>query len=66
MLAVLCTAFFGFMIYKMVEHDRFLKEHGCQLYFVGQTGKWEMIGKVMTPEKVYVYECADGRRMELH
>lgn len=60
-----CVLIIAFAIYEKVEHQRFLEQHGCQMYFDAYTGHDYISGKVVYHEHVRVYECADGRRTEL-
>lgn len=57
---------FGFATYQMNEHEKFLREHGCQLLTEAETGRRVYCGKAcFRSEYVYVYECADGTRTEV-
>lgn len=48
------------------KHQAFLKTHGCRLLTEAPTGRQVYCGKACWhPEKVYVYECADGTRTEV-
>ena len=66
------AALVGFLIFAVVmsikenaEHEKFLKQHGCQLLMSAETGRTHLVGKITHHEKVYVYECADGTRTEV-
>lgn len=49
------------------QHEAFLKSHGCQLLTKAPTGRQVYCGKACSrDEHVYVYECADGLRTEVH
>lgn len=53
-------------IYQAYQHEKFLSEHGCELLTEAPTGRQVYCGKAcFRPEKVYVYECADGTRTEV-
>jgi len=52
-------------IKENAEHEKFLKQHGCQLLMSAETGRTHLVGKITHHEKVYVYECADGTRTEV-
>lgn len=64
-LAACFVALIGWGIYGDIEHHKYLEAHGCQLYFKAETGRTYMSGKTQHYERVYVYECADGRKVEL-
>ena len=50
-----------------MRHQEFLQAHGCQLLTEAPTGREVYCGKAcFRPERVYVYECADGTRTEVH
>jgi hypothetical protein len=54
-------------IHQANEHARFLRSHGCQMLTKAPTGRQVYCGKACSePEYVYVYECADGTRTEVH
>lgn len=57
--------FIGWAIHRDHEHQKFLEQHGCQVYFKAETGHSVHTGKTSHAEVVTVYECADGKRMEL-
>jgi hypothetical protein len=66
--ALLCVAgaaLIVFAVYSTVQHNRFLKEHGCQLIVETPTGRTCLVGKLPEPEYVRVYECIDGDRTEI-
>lgn len=56
----------GIAIYESAQHDIFLEEHGCQLLAQAPTGRHHYVGKLLETEYVYVYECVDGTRTEVH
>lgn len=53
-------------LYERVQHQALLRAHGCLLYTEAPTGHYRLINKIITPEYVYVYECTDGMRTEIH
>jgi hypothetical protein len=68
LLCVMVGAFvilIGWALYQEHEHQKFLEQHGCQVYFQAKTGHSVQTGKTSHEEVVTVYECADGKRMEL-
>jgi hypothetical protein len=72
-LALFSVAGFGFLVWMIVctesseaKHREFLKANGCQLFFSRPTGRDLGNVKIHHYEYVYVYECADGTRTELH
>jgi hypothetical protein len=48
------------------QHDDLLRVHGCQLLKEAPTGRYRWVGKLREAENVYVYECIDGTKTEVH
>ncbi len=66
-LVLVVIALFAGAIHQANVHEAFLKSHGCQLLTKASTGREVYCGKAcFAPEYVYVYECADGTRTEVH
>lgn len=63
---VLAVASIVWIVVADSHHTKFLREHGCQVYYRDYTGRTRMIGKTHTREIITVYECADGKRFELN
>jgi hypothetical protein len=64
--ALLFCAMLISSIHQINEHERFLRQRGCQLLTKAPTGREVYCGKAcFTAEHVYVYECADGTRTEI-
>jgi len=55
----------AFGVYDRIQHQALLRAHGCLLNTEAPTGHYRLVGKVITPEYVYVYECTDGLRTEI-
>ena len=56
-----------FAIVQDSRHTEYLRKHGCELVTTAPTGRNVYCGKAcFRPEEVYVYDCADGPRLELH
>ena len=67
LIVVFFIAYAAIIGVKKSEHDAFLREHGCQLLTEANTGRQVYCGKAcFRPEKVYVYECAEGTRTEVY
>jgi hypothetical protein len=49
-----------------IENERILVKQGCHVYFQAETGARIQAGGMSHAEVVTVYECADGKRTELH
>lgn len=67
LISLLIAAVLAYVMHDYAKHQAFLKSHGCQLLTQAPTGRQVYCGKAcFRPEKVYVYECADGTRTEIH
>ena len=67
--AAAIVALFGlvaYALYEGYEHTKFLEAHGCQLLVKAPTGRDVRVGKTSRTEYVWMYECADGDRTEVH
>ena len=50
-----------------MDHERFLKQNGCQLIHKSETGRYHWVGKLRENEQIFVYECANNvTRTEVH
>lgn len=64
-LLLFVIGFAGLSIYGVIQHQKFLEEHGCQEIHRSLTGRSINHGKFSTAESVIVFECKDGMRTEL-